>query len=176
MVLGQMDMQSYLDYFCANMYLSNADYGEDDSAIWRTIQTGSGYSDGKWRWLIGKTDNTVDNATASKLTTSSLNSYLQKSVTSDAFFQSLLKNEQFRQQLYTTMKRMAEQTFSTEQVNANIDIVSKQMQKLAVCNYKRFVLYPSDTFYSDEIKKIEVFFTKRGDYIMRYTKEVAKIN
>ena len=53
----QMDVQSYLDYLCANMYIANIDYGIEESYAWKTSMTGQGkYEDGRWRWIIGKTN------------------------------------------------------------------------------------------------------------------------
>ena len=57
--LEQMaDMQSYIDYICANVYLSNMDMSETKNyLVWRTINPdGSDVGDGRWRWMMYDTD------------------------------------------------------------------------------------------------------------------------
>ena len=172
-VEGYMDMQSYLDYFCANMFLSNADYGVDEPVIWRTIENGTGYEDGKWRWMIGKMDNSMDNGMVSKLTTSSIDSYLQKSVTEDPFLKSLLKNDKFRKQLSETMATMANDVFSEDKVEQELNTISDRMQKAILTNRKRFFSAVQENYYTSEMNKIETFTNERRKYIITYTNELT---
>ena len=58
-ILKQMaDMQSYIDYICANVYLNNMDMSETKNyLVWRTITPeGGDLGDGRWRWMIYDTD------------------------------------------------------------------------------------------------------------------------
>lgn len=53
--LGQiMDIQSYIDFSCVNVYFANLDYNEQKNVIcWRARNPGSGeYEDGRWRWAL----------------------------------------------------------------------------------------------------------------------------
>ena len=47
-----MDIQSYIDFSCVNVYFANLDYSEyKNSFCWRARKTGYGeYEDGRWRW------------------------------------------------------------------------------------------------------------------------------
>ena len=47
-----MDPQSYADFLCTNIYLTNMDFTDHSNAlIWRTTEDdGSFYGDGRWRW------------------------------------------------------------------------------------------------------------------------------
>ena len=57
--LKQMaDMQSYIDYICANVYLSNMDMSETKNyLVWRTINPeNDDVGDGRWRWMMYDTD------------------------------------------------------------------------------------------------------------------------
>lgn len=49
----QMDVQSYIDFVCANLYCNNLDWSFiKNFMVWRTRSTdGQGYQDGRWRWL-----------------------------------------------------------------------------------------------------------------------------
>lgn len=52
------DIQSYIDYICANVYLCNMDMSETKNAMcWRTIEDeGSEYGDCRWRWMLYDVD------------------------------------------------------------------------------------------------------------------------
>lgn len=52
-ICKQMDIQSYIDFLCANLYCNNVDWSfYKNYHLWRTrAQDVSGYSDGRWRWL-----------------------------------------------------------------------------------------------------------------------------
>ena len=52
---GEMiDIQSYIDYICSNVYLGNTDYNEyANTAMWRTVKKeNDSYGDGRWRWAF----------------------------------------------------------------------------------------------------------------------------
>lgn len=171
----QMDIQSFLDYFCANMYLANSDFGLEGWSVWRTKEvTGEGYNDGKWRWLMPKVDSSMANETASKLTTKSINSFLMPGVTESPFIMSLLDSEEFREQLFQTMQNMSENNFDEESVQEELDELSTMMKKPATSSYRRFFGYPADNFFEREMEKILDFFRDRPEYIMRYAEEVKK--
>ncbi|MCM1056287.1 MAG: CotH kinase family protein [Firmicutes bacterium] len=47
-----MDIQSYIDFSCVNVYFANLDYNETKNCLcWRARRIGPGeYEDGRWRW------------------------------------------------------------------------------------------------------------------------------
>lgn len=49
-----VDIQSYIDYMCFNIYIDNLDFTETKNAVWwRSRETTSRpYEDGKWRFLL----------------------------------------------------------------------------------------------------------------------------
>ena len=50
-----VDIQSYIDYLCINIYLANADYSDmDNIAMWRSlnINNRNKYADGRWRYCL----------------------------------------------------------------------------------------------------------------------------
>lgn len=172
-VKAHMDIGSYLECFCANMYLANAEYEPDGLVMWRTIkEQGAGYEDGRWRFLMPRLDNTMKNKEAGKTATSSINTFLQAGASGDILFQSLLKNTGFRDQLGEVMTKMADDIFSEERVHSLSTELSARLKKMTVMSYKRFVGNQGDTFYTNEIDKIEDFFGQRRNYILPYTQEV----
>lgn len=170
-----MDMQSYIDYLCANMYLGNAKFGTEGATLWRTKdKNGTGYADGKWRWLIGNMQNTMANGELGNVSTESIDTFLQPYFDQNAVIQSLLTNEKFRNQLSETMNQMAETEFEPTHVEQVLDNIAATNKILAVNNYQRFFGGTADNYYSSEVKKIQDFFDNREAYILNYTDEVVK--
>ena len=173
-VKEHMDIQNYLEYVCANMYLANAEFSTDTVVWWRTIEEkGTGYEDGKWRFLMPRLDNTMNNGVNGNLCTSSINTFLQAGLNENVFFQSLLKNEEFKQQLLSVMNQMIRDVFSDENVNQAMSEVTSWMEKLAESSYKRFTGVIRGNFYSSETAKIKSFFEERAQYIVVYTEEFS---
>jgi hypothetical protein len=169
----QMDVQSYLDYFCANMLLANADYGYEEAALWRSVEsTGGEYTDGKWRWLIGKMDNTINNASTGGTTTASIDTMLQPGVTNDWILQALLANAEFRQQLLDTMTNMVSATFSEDRVATALDMIKIKIEKMTTTSYERFFEPANTSSFSSEMDIIKTFFKERESYILKYTNEL----
>ncbi len=172
-VKASLDIQNYLEYFCANIYLANAEYGLDDLVMWRSIKKqGIGYEDGKWRFLMPRLDNTMKNKEAGRAATSSVNTFLQEGVSNDVFFRSLIVNQEFKNKLMAVMTEMTEDTFAIERVNFSFSEITAQLKKMVVMSYKRFIGSQVDAFYANEVEKIESFFDQRSKYVLKYTEEV----
>lgn len=174
-VRKQMDIQSFLDYLCVNMFIANGQYGSERSVTWKTVKTGdSEYADGKWRFLIGNTDYSLDNEILGELASSSIDSFLMPGVIDDDFTLSLLKNKEFKKQLIETMDKMVDEIFTKEKTETTLNQVVNKVQKFAINSYTRFFGKTTDDFYSSEIEKITEFLDERGDYIKKYTEEIAQ--
>lgn len=168
-----VDVQSLLDYFVTNMYLANTDYGFEEAVIWKCVDnTGSGYNDGKWRFAIGKMDNTMDNGTVGNTSTYSIDTYLQEGVRNDDIFWALMENNDFKDKLLATVKNMSENVFTEEKINASLDVVSALVERMSLRSYNRFSGNTTDNFFNDEVDKIIDFFKSRGEYMMIYTEEI----
>lgn len=164
-----MDMQSYVDYVCVNMYLANVDYGKQE-ILWKSVSEKAGV----WHWLCTDLDNTMGNTYSGKRSTASIDTYLQKNMANDPFFASLIKNKEFRSLLQETMKRMAEETFGEEAVEKAVNAVASKMQKVSISSFKRFYGEPSDNFFTNGITDVKEFFEERAQYILLYTDEVVE--
>lgn len=176
-VKNMMDVQSYLDYFCANMYLANANYGVEGSYMWRTITTdGTGYADGKWRWLIGQLDHTMGCNKLGDLSTSSIDTFLQKGVVDDYIFMSLRKNDEFRKQLKETMLKMQEDVFTSEIVEKEMNSITEKISKAAISSYARFSGLLDEKYYVEYKNDILSFFNERGIYMSVYVEEVCTLD
>lgn len=170
-----MDVQSYLDYFCANVYLANADYGSEEGCMWRTISVGDGYADGRWRWSVGKLDNAMNNSIESKRTTATIDTYKMPEIAQDEIFVSLFRNAEFRSQLEITMKKMADEIFEYSRVETAINTISARNEKMILSSYERFYGQNADNVYKKELEDIKSFFADRAEYILLYTEEIMNM-
>lgn len=154
--LKQIDVQSYIDFMCANIYLCNMDCSEmKNVALWRTRSSGNGtYSDGRFRWMLYDMDSLewcnvwLDEYKVTK--TAAINSFKRKMPTTGVsyrkqeLFVSLKRNADFCRQFVTTFMDLANEYFSTENV-------AEKLQE-----------YGKDLTWNDS------FFELRADYIVPY--------
>ena len=90
-----MDIQSLIDYCCINLYLANQDVGFGyNTALWRTVQEGTPYSDGKWRFMLYDLD---ECARKESNTLEGRENWAQENaLLGEPMVKSLLENEGFR--------------------------------------------------------------------------------
>ena len=171
-VLKQMDMDSYLDFVCGNMFLGVSNFRSTKTTVWRTKDnTGTGYLDGRWRWLMAAAPKSMARSATENYT---VNTFLQPGVKLDPFLQSLLMNDRFCSDLKKKMQKMCEETFEPEHCNEIISKYTQLMKKPATESYSRFYGSLSGTLYDTEIDSITDFFAFRSEYIQVYTQELAQ--
>lgn len=172
-VQQELDIQSYIDYVCINMYLANAEFGVSGK-WWRSWEKSEApYCDTKWRVTLSRLDNSMYNGSYGKKTTYSIDSFLMPSVLGDAFLQSLLMNEEFCKQLSDTMSHFVNEVFITERVDVALKQTEKLLKKASLSSYRRFFGNLTEEYYKEEIEKIRTFFELRGEYILKYTEEIV---
>ena len=123
---SQMDMQSFIDYMCANAYLCNMDMSETKNyVIWRTIENeGTKYGDARWRWMIYDVDCLVwakpesyGVERKSQIDSfSKVMDYTGKAMNEHSLFVIAKANEEFCKQFVLTFMDMANTNFSIENV------------------------------------------------------------
>lgn len=157
--LKQIDLQSYIDFMCANIYLCNMDVSEmKNIALWRTRTIGNGmYSDGRFRWMFYDMDSLEWNDSFldeyKVKTIAAIDSFKRKMPTTGVsyrkqeLFVSLRRNEDFCRQFVTTFMDLANENFSKENV-------AEKLQE-----------FGKDLTWNDS------FFALRADYIVPYLAE-----
>lgn len=134
--LEQMvDIQSYIDFMCANIYLANTDYAEatsgGNSAIWRSMtKEDTFYGDGRWRWALYDLDLVTSYCRGelglNDITDAQLNTFVDvrpwtRPLEERPFYSSLKKNPQFRQQFVLSFMDMANTCFAPDNVGAILE-------------------------------------------------------
>ena len=161
-----MDMQSYIDYFAAEIYIANTDWPEFNQAMWRTkYKANDTYSDCKWRWILFDVDRSMKVMYAQK-------SLLNNAINRDVVFASLMENEGFVSELKHKLLELATDTFSLEKVDEFVDDYKALMADPMALHYQRFI--GNDMTLEDFIQGCEetrTFFHDRQKYILKEMRE-----
>ena len=168
---SMMDMDSYLEFICLNMFSANTSFGSLNTTQWRTREVTNGkYCDGKWRWIISRMDNSLNNGSNQSYT---IDSFLSPNFTKDRFLQSLLCNKHFCEKLYSTMESMTNDRLTGEKAEVILQELSELLEKPTAASRQRFSGTKSGQFDSG-VATILNFFANRKEFIMLYVDETAK--
>lgn len=185
-----MDIQSFIDHYCFEIYIGNTDWPLNNLCCWRSragteaggaglVGTGTGkdgteeYRDGRWRWGVYDTDESTGIYEEGMGTYGSdpfaEESHWFGSPLTTPLMSGLIKNETFRQQFCLTFMDMVNKNFAYEDVHGKLygmaAIYAAPMEK----SYHRFNdgVYTLDTFWGN-IGVIDEFYKKRPDYVVPY--------
>ena len=168
-ILEQMDVDSFLEYYCANLYFGNPQFDSFSTTVWR--QEGED-SVGKWHWEF--TDAT-DTLGRNSLSNYSVNTYLCPQVAGDLFFQGLLKNPDFAESFRRRMQAYAEE-WTREQVEEALTPILEKYRVAVTVTAQRYGVQQTEEGYLADGDTILTYFDRRGEYILRYTQELLNRN
>lgn len=159
----KIDVQSYIDYICANVYLCNMDVAEWKNAMcWRTLENeGTLYGDSRWRWMMFDVDclEWVDcnyygvNEKAAINSFTEVMQFTEQAICQHMIYASCKNNPEFCKQFVLSFLDMSN-------VNFTYDNVKKVFEKW-------------DYEMEDDL---ETFFQNRFDYIVAYMAEEFQLS
>lgn len=161
-----IDISSLIDFSCINLYLDNRDVGFlYNTALWRTTQADTPYSDGKWRFMLYDLDECI--FPDSNVWENRENWMAEHPLMTEPAVLSLLDNETFRQQFCITFMDLANTTFSYDRMHAMLEEWSALNKTQTIKDHQRFYdpLYDAKT-YEQEIAAIDDFFQDRFPFAM----------
>lgn len=147
-----VDIQSYIDYFCAQIYWCNVDWPNNNYAMWRSnaIDPENPYADGKWRMFMFDTEYSTglygQNTTQAN---SDMFSFIrQNQYDSDInnLFINLLENDSFKEQFCLTFMDIANDNFSTDKTTSLIDYYKTTYMDQLIDNRTRYMMDSSFGF------------------------------
>ena len=130
---GEMiDIQSYIDYICANVYLGNTDYNEyANTVIWRTVtKENDSYGDGRWRWAFYDMDLQtagcrrnygLNDITDAQLDTYNIVCDWDPPVNQRQIYCALKANPEFRRQFVLSMTDMINNDFTEKKMTSLLE-------------------------------------------------------
>lgn len=130
---GQLiDIQSYIDFSCVNVYFGNLDYSEEKNNIcWRTREIGKReYEDGRWRWALYDMDleNTGYGTAMEEINTfTTVGRYVGSAFNTRPMYAALKKNAGFCRQFVLSFMDMVNTDFTVKRARAVMDAWGKSM-------------------------------------------------
>ena len=171
----KVDMQGFMEYISAEIYVNNADWGKANSIMWKaqTPDSSSPYADGKWRFVMFDTDFSTGIYGRAQADEDSFQKLLETDCFLADLFSSALKNESFRTQFRDTFMDIADNCFAPEISVAETDRLSAEYHDMTTDTYDRFWSgwfggFSSESSYSDSVGAVREFFGARYDYITEY--------
>lgn len=126
-----VDIQSFIEWMCANVYLCNMDVSETHNyMLWRTNEPEDGpYGDCRWRWMLYDMDyaENLDPAYYGAVSAAQINSFTEvmevQQVIMDehTIFKALKNNQTFQNQFMETFLNMADTVFAEETVSEKLE-------------------------------------------------------
>ena len=176
---AELDMQSFIDYFAAQIYWANHDWPNNNTGVWRSnaVDPENPYADGKWRMVLFDTEYSSNLADKVNETGPTFNSFNQAAGGGMGFggfgmggggslsgaFSNLMKNPTFRQQFELSFMDMANYNFDTKKTTAAINYYKNFKQQI-LDTYKRFPssknIRNEQTFEQD-YQLLETFYNTR---------------
>lgn len=178
-VKTMMDVSNYIEFMCTNILIGNTKMNKNISAcVFKTVNnTGTGYSDGKWRWALNNVDcsmgnpsSYIDDHTVGDYSKAIMNTYLSPGIRDNDFFNSLLQNDSFAEEYIKTMDNLINNYFTIDCVNEKLGELDINLSKAVIASNKRFTKV-DDKQFNVEIDRIYNFFNKRESYLRLYTEE-----
>lgn len=167
-----IDIQSFIDFYCINIYLGNTDvFLGKNNAIWRSAEIkNEEYYDGKWRWMLYDLDLTCE-----KYNENSFNEEVNR-LMKEASFKNIIRNDEFRERFYNSFLEIANICFDEQDVNLQLNEWVSCYKDQVLKSHRQFVdvNYTEET-YQAHIDKIKEFFKKRPEYIFDYMDEYMKL-
>ena len=156
-----LDMQSFIDYFAAEIYMARqVDWPSANYALWRSRDVSDKlYEDGKWRWML------FDVNTAAMVDDFIDHDTLAYVIQESRMFANLSTNAGFRESFSKRILEMADTIFAPEIVEEKLAEYEKLMAEPMEKNHQRFFGTSNDSFYY-RIKIMKKFANERKDYVV----------
>ena len=180
----KLDIQSYIDYFAAQIYWNNSDWPQNNLAVWRASvpEEGNPYADGKWRMFLFDTE--FSTGLYGTTTTPSTNAFERIARENNAdcrMFTNLLKNEDFREQFNLTMMDLVNENFNTENTDAAVSYYDSNYREQIVATLKRYGTGQgafggsAESTYNSGIETVKSFFSQRFNSLQEHMKRATDL-
>lgn len=193
---GRIDIQSYIDYYCFEIYIGNCDSVANNFARWRSLNIGGGeYEDGRWRWLLYDTDDSAGMVSwrSAAETDTFITGHWSKDPlgeNGDVLFSALMRNGEFKRRFVISFMDMANYNFKYSRVTGILSEFADVYREADIKSQERFRGGWSFSDYIDEIYAgeytgdvfdhdvavIDEYYKNRYCYITAYMKQDLELN
>lgn len=160
-VCSKMDIQSFIDYMCAEIIICNCDWPGNNYAVWKVseVDESNPYADGKWRWVMFDTEFSTGLTYSTSVDYDSISYAMNNSL-----FTALMKNEEFRKQFTLTLSDLMNENFAYDRVQSVVKYYTTNYRSAMYNFYLRFVNdSPSTSRFSSSWRNFTNFFARRRE-------------
>ena len=178
-ICEKLDIQSFIDYFAAQIYWGNHDWPSNNNAAWRanTVDPENPYADGKWRMVLFDTEYSASLADKINEVGPTYNSFSQFGGGGGGMgmgfgmgggglsgaFSNLMKNAEFKKQFELTFMDLANYNFDPQKTSAAINYYKGFKQQI-LDTYERFPsskhTHNAQTF-EEDYQLLDTFYKSR---------------
>ena len=170
----KVDVQSFMDYFAAQIYWCNNDWPHNNTAAWRSnvIDETNPYADGKWRMIVFDTEygQGLYNGMNTGANTDVFQRIAQNRTTNEEqgdlgpMFTALMKNKDFALAFARTMMDLANYNFDPEKVEEAAKFYEETYAQQVADTFKRFGYRDkNEQSYKNEWNTVKSFYKQRFD-------------
>ncbi len=175
----KVDVQSFMDYFAAQIYWSNSDWPNNNTAAWRSnsIDPENPYSDGKWRMFLFDTElgQGMYGSQQNSANSDCFSRIRQNTDTYSKAFTKLMSDSDFATEFSRTFMDIANYNFDTEKTTAEVEKFMKYSEPVAD-TYKRFSFSSQGASkFQQEANTVSSFYKSRFDNVVRTLKQAASL-
>jgi uncharacterized protein YjdB len=133
------DIQNFIDYFAAQIYVNNEDWPQNNFRLWRARTTGGSnpYNDGKWRWEMFDLDFTMGIYSGGSLTGQNNENPFHRVMSgghanhpNNELFTALAKNPDFSRQFVITMMDLYNVNYHPNNYLPKLDVMATEYRPL----------------------------------------------
>ena len=168
----KVDVQSFMDYFAAQIYWCNNDWPQNNTAAWRSnaIDESNPYADGKWRMIVFDTEygQGLYNGMNTGANTDVFQRIAQNRGTDEEkgdlgpMFTALMKNKDFALAFARTMMDMANYNFDPEKVAEASKFYEETYAQQVADTFKRYGYRDkNEQSYKSEWNTVRSFYQQR---------------
>ena len=179
----KVDIQSYIDYFAAQIYWNNADWPQNNFAVWRSasVDETNPYADGKWRMFLFDTEYSTGLYNMNTTVSDNTFSRIQRNNDNESrMFNNLLKNEKFREQFNLTMMDLINYNFDNEKAQSVINYFDQNYRQQIIDTFKRYNIGVSsfgggspEQTYSSALSTVQNFYSQRAQTIQQHMRQAS---
>lgn len=178
-VQGVMDIQSFIDYYCFELYIGNSDWPFNNNCCFRSREPedGNDLMDGRWRWALYDTDDSSGYGRAVYDSNPfSTEAHSNGDPMTTPLMGGLLQSEEFREQFVISFMDMANENFRYDTVHARLYDMAQRYAEPMVNTQRRFngSDYTIDTFWS-YIEEVDSFYRQRYEYVVPYMADAMQL-
>lgn len=171
-VCSQIDTASLIDLVCANLFLGNMDWPQNNVRVWRNKNEAdiSGM-DTKWHFLLDDLDCSMAHDSGNDV---NLNCDLYSDTILGWIFKTLLCNEQFKREYFDRFEQLIQNDFSSENTIRLLDDLADEIREPIKLNINKWGAPESDTYWQEQIDIIRTYLMERAEYQEKYNLELEE--